>query len=737
MRAIGKSIPHESAMSHACGLSQFVGDIPKLQNELYLDLVLSTEAHAQILGIEMDDAVSIPEVVAILSYKDIPGRNVFGSVIEDQYVLAEKTVSYYGQPVLIIAAKNREAALKAKNCIKIEYRRLKAVLSVEEALKRKAFIGAEHSVGKGDIEDAFNRAENILKGLFYSGGQEHFYFEPQSALAIPEENNCIKVISSTQNPSEVQKVAAEVLGISFNQVVVETKRLGGAFGGKESQGTQFGAMAALVAQLTKKPARIILDRETDILCTGKRHPFLTKYRVAFDNRGIMSGLETNLYLDGGYAADLSTSILDRAILHAENAYCIPNIRVKGITCRTHYAPNTAFRGFGGPQAMLAMESIVEDIANYLNLDAIEVRKANLYGLENNNKTPYGQIFENNTLHRLFKQIEKDSDYKDRVNLIQKFNFEQNKKIRGISCTPLKFGISFTTKHLNQANSLVNIYRDGTVQVSTGGIEMGQGLNTKLIQIVADEFEISTDKIRIMPVSVEKNNNTSPTAASSGTDLNGFATIDACKKLKERLSEFGDKNTGFEERVKKAYQSRVSLGEKGFYATPNIDFDWQTGKGTPFFYYTSGCAVSEIEIDRYTGETTFIRTDILMDIGDSINPGIDRGQVAGAFIQALGWLTMEELKYTHDGVLLSTSPSSYKIPSIHDLPEVFNINFLENKENTRNIAASKAVGEPPFMLGISVFCAIKNALAFIDRKLSMQLSAPATAEKILGLLSHAE
>lgn len=736
MSAIGKNIPHDSAISHVCGLSKFVGDIPKLKNELFLDLVLSTETHARILRIETDDALRIPEIVTILSYKDIPGRNVFGSVIQDQYLLAEKTVLYYGQPVLIIAAKDRASALEAKKLVRIEYDKLKPVLSVEEALQSRAFIGTEHSVGRGDIHDAFNRAENILRGQFYNGGQEHFYFEPHSSIAIPEENNCIKVISATQNPSEVQRVVADVLGISFNQVVVETKRLGGAFGGKESQGTQFAAMAALVAWITQRPARIILDRETDILCTGKRHPFLTKYRVGFGNSGVISGLETNLYPDGGYAADLSTSILDRAILHSENAYFIPNIMVKGITCRTNYAPNTAFRGFGAPQAMLVMESIVEDIANHLNIDAIEVRKANLYGMGKNNITPYGQIFENNTLHRLFNQIEKDSDYKNRVSWIKNFNGEQNNKLRGISCTPLKFGISFTTKHLNQANSIVNIYTDGTIQVSTGGIEMGQGLNTKLIQIVADQFQISPDKIRIMPVSTEKNNNTSPTAASSGTDLNGFATINACKKLKERLAEFAGGGIGFEEMVKKAYQSRVSLGEKGFYATPEIDFDWETGTGTPFFYYTCGCAVSEIEIDRYTGETKLIRTDILMDIGNSMNPGIDRGQIAGAFVQAVGWLTLEELKYSHDGILLSVSPSTYKIPSIHDLPEILNINFLENKENIGNISASKAVGEPPFMLGISVFCAIKNALAFVDKKLSRQLWAPATSEKILRLLSHA-
>lgn len=733
MSAIGKDLPHDSAKTHVCGLSQFIGDIPKLQNELFLDLVLSTQTHAEILSIETDDALNIPEVVAVLSYQDIPGYNVFGPVIRDQYLLAEKTVQYYGQPVLVIAAKNKEAAVKAKNLIKIDYRPLKPVLSIKEALNKSAFIGDEHSVGRGDMQEAFNSAGNIFEGQFFCGGQEHFYFEPQSALAIPEENNCLKVISSTQNPTEVQNVLAEVLGISFNQVVVETKRLGGAFGGKECQGTHFAALAALVAQKTKTPARIILDRETDMLCTGKRHPFLAKYRVAFDNSGLISGLETNLFPDGGYAADLSTSILDRAILHAENAYFIPNIKVTGITCRTNFAPNTAFRGFGGPQAILAMESIIEDVANYLNIDPIEVRKANLYGLENNNITPYGQIFENNTLHRLFNQIEKDSDYKNRVKRIKKFNFQQNKKIRGISCSPLKFGISFTAKHLNQANSLVNIYTDGTIQVSTGGIEMGQGLNTKLIQIVADEFRISPDKIRIMPTSTEKNNNTSPTAASTGTDLNGFATINACRKLKDRLSEFGGDGIGFEEMVKKASQNRVSLGEKGFYATPKIEFDWNTGKGTPFYYYTCGCAVSEIEIDRYTGETKLIRTDIIMDIGSSINPGVDRGQITGAFVQAVGWLTLEELKYSQDGVLLTASPSSYKIPSIHDLPEILTINFLENNENTKNIAGSKAVGEPPFMLGISVFCAIKNALAYVDKELSMQLSAPATAEKILGLI----
>lgn len=708
------------------------------QNELFLTLMLSTEACAEILSIETNDALHLPEVAAILSYKDIPGHNIFGSVIEDQYILAEKTVQYYGQPVLIIAAKNRESALKAKKLIKIKYRRLKPVLSIEEALNKSAFIGIERSVERGDIREAFKLAENVFEGQFFSGGQEHFYFEPQSALVIPEENDCVKVLSSTQNPTEVQQIVATVLRIPFNHVVVETRRLGGAFGGKESQGTPFAAMAALVAQKTKKPARLILDRETDMLCTGKRHPFFTKHKTAFDNKGIIIGHETNLFADGGYAADLSTSILERAVLHSENAYFIPNIRIKGITCRTSYAPNTAFRGFGAPQAILAMESIIEDIASYLRVDAIEVRKANLYGTENNNTTPYDQIFENNTLPRLFERIEKESDYKNRVNLIRKFNSKQNEKTRGISCSPLKFGISFTTKHLNQANSFVNIYLDGTVQVSTGGVEMGQGLNTKIIQIVADEFRISTDKIRIMVTSTEKNNNMSPTAASSGTDLNGFATINACKKLKHRLAEFGGEGVTFEQMVKKAYLNRVSLGERGFYATPKIEFDWETGKGSPFYYFTCGCAVSEVEIDRYTGETTLIRTDILMDIGNSINPGLDRGQIAGGFVQAVGWLTLEDLIYSQEGMLLTASASTYKIPSIHDLPKIFNISFLENNENTKNIAGSKAVGEPPFMMGISVFCAIKNALAYIDKDVSIQLSAPATAEKILSLLlSHAK
>lgn len=764
MSSLGKNLKHDSAETHVSGTSKFIADIPRFNNELIVDYVMSEEAHAEILSIDIADALKIKGIKGVYTYKDIPGHNKFGPILQDEVLLAQDKVEYIGQPIVIIAAEDKESLKQAKKLVKINYKKLQPILSIEEAIEKNSYISVPHGVSRGNTEEIFSDSPNILEGQYYCAGQEHFYLEPQSALAIPDENGCLKILSSTQNPTEVQNVVAEIAGIPFNHVIVETKRMGGAFGGKESQGTHFAAMAALVAFKINRPARIILDREQDMLTTGKRHPFLAEHKVSFDNNGLITALNVNLYSNGGYANDVSTSIMDRAILHTDNAYFIPVIKVEGRVCKTNYAPNTAFRGFGAPQGIFVIESIIEDIANYLNKDAYNIRKLNLYGHENNNITPYGQIVENNTLPELMEKVAKNSEYKQRLDYITNYNNKNADKVRGISCIPMKFGISFTAKFLNQGNALLNIYTDGSIQVSTGGTEMGQGLNTKIRQIVANEFYIPVEKVRVMATSTEKNNNTSPTAASSGTDLNGNAALNACKKIKSRLINFAatllnsenpDENSiiwnengiydkrqeknvlSYEELIKKAYFNRISLGERGFYATPKIDFSWEKGKGIPFLYYTNGCSVSEVEINKLTGETKVLRTDILMDIGKSINPGIDKGQIIGGFVQGLGWSTIEELKYSESGKLLTDSPANYKIPSINDLPEVLNVDWINNDSNTINVAQSKAIGEPPFVLGLSVWTAIKNAMAFIDKDTAKKLTIPATAEQVLALLNSQE
>lgn len=764
MPAIGKNLPHDAAITHVCGTSQFICDIPKLQNELVVDFVISEEAHANILSIETEKALEIEGIAGIYTSADITSPHKIGPVFQDEYLLAKGKVEYAGQPIVIIAAEDEKAIKKAKSLIKISYKKLNPILSIEEAIEENSFIAVPRSVSRGDIEEGFLNSKNLLEGEVYCGGQEHFYLEPHSALTIPGENGEFKVYSATQNPTDVQMTVAEVLEIPLNKIVVETKRLGGSFGGKESQSSYFAAMTAFVAHKTNRPARIILEREKDITTTGKRHPFLAKYKVGFSSDGIINSLDVNLFSNGGYACDLSTSVMDKSILHADNAYFVPNIKITGKICRTNLASNTAFRGFGIPQAVLSIESIIEDIAVYLKKDAKEIRELNFYKLDCNNTAPYGQVIENNTLQELMEKISESAEYKARVAKIADFNKNQSQKLRGISCIPMKYGIAFTAKFLNQANALVNIYTDGSIQVSTCGIEMGQGLNTKIRQIVAQEFKIGVENIRVMATCTEKNNNGSPTASSTGLDLNGGAVVNACQKLKDSIVEFAaglfnpqnpnkdsiiwsnegifdsrdeSSKMSFKEMVKAAYFNRVNLGERGFYITPKLNFDWDSPVNRPFNYFTNGCSVSEVEIDRFTGELKVSRADVLMDIGNSLNPGIDRGQIYGGFVQGQGWVTMEELKYSKDGKILSNSPANYKIPSIHDAPKEFNIGWIENDKNTHNVAKSKAIGEPPFVLAVSVWTAVKNALSYLTDGEVVSIKSPATSEEILKFITKYE
>ena len=741
MTAVGKNIPHDSARGHVTGESIYIDDMAPLRGELLVDFFWSPVAHGRIRSLNLDKARAVPGVAGLYTYKDLH-HNLFGPIIQDEILIAEDEVTFIGQPIVVIAAESRAAIRAAKEAIDIDIERLEPTFTIDDAKRRGQFIGPKRFIRRGDANAAFASAKHILEGTWINGGQDHFYLESQAALTVPGEFDQLTVHSSTQNPSEVQEVIAHLLGLPINKVTVVTKRMGGGFGGKECQATHPAAIAALVAHETKRAARLAYNKDDDMRITGGRHPFQNEWKVAFDDDGAISGLRVDFYSDGGAYADLSPAVMGRAMTHADNAYWVPNIDITGTICRTNYPPNTAFRGFGGPQGAINIENIVEEIALYLKKDPLDVRMRNCYGVDDRNVTPYGQTLKNNTLPRLLGDIRARADYDRRVAAVAQFNGSSRTHLRGIACTAVKFGISFNTKFLNQANALVNVYLDGTVQVSTGATEMGQGVNTKIRQLVADEFGIDVEQVILMPTSTEKNNNTSATAASSGADLNGSAAVDACRKIRARMEEVAQKAFGrpygevpFATLVKSCHFERVPLGEKGFYATQHLDWDVDKGCGTPFLYFTNGCAVSEVEIDRFTGAMRVLRSDLLMDIGKPINPGIDRGQITGAFVQGLGWLTNEEMRYAPDGELLSHSPTTYKIPNIQDLPPVFNVDWIDNDTNTLNLRSSKAVGEPPLLLAISVWMAIKNALSFVSGGAIPQLHAPATGEEILRRLTQ--
>ena len=763
-KSTSKNIPHDSAALHVSGQSIYIDDMPYQHNELLVGFIGSPYAHGRILSLDYSQAAAVEGVVALFTHKDL-AKNIFGPILQDEILLVESESQFIGQPIVLIAAKNQAAIKAAKAVIKLEMEELEPILTVDQAIAQNQFIDKQYKIERGDCQAGFAEAEHIIEGQLVIGGADHFYLESQAALVYPGELDQLVVHSSTQNPSEVQHEVAHLLGLQLNQVVVITKRMGGGFGGKECQATHVAVMAALVAHKTKCPARMIYDKDTDMRVTGKRHPFQNQYKVGFTADGEIVALEAQLYADGGAYNDLSTAVLGRALTHIDNAYFLANISVTGKIARTNFPPNTAFRGFGGPQGVITIENIIEEIADYLNKDALDVRMRNCYGITDRNTTHYGQIVANNTLPKLFSELYQSSNYKSRLAKIKRFNSESRTQLKGISMTAVKFGISFTNNFLNQANALVNIYLDGTVQVSTGATEMGQGVNTNIKMLVAEEFAIDTSAVIVMATSTEKNNNTSATAASSATDLNGWAAVNACRELKDKLSGvaaryFASKEIGinayserivyldgevfddrrpdnkltFAELVVLAYRERVPLGARGHYATQGIGFDWSVGKGSPFLYFTNGCAVSEVTIDRFTGDLKVDRVDILMDIGRSINPMINRGQIIGAYVQGMGWLTTEDLRYSAKGALLSYSPTTYKIPNIYNTPAVFNVHVIEN-ECTLNIRGTKAVGEPPLLLGICTWTAVKHALSFVSGDLIATLNTPACGEEILSRLTY--
>ncbi len=763
-----KDSAHDSAVSHVTGKSEFIDDRPPQQGELYVELLYSPVASGNIDKLDFSEALQLAGVVAIFTHKDL-AHNRWGSIVQDQPILAEQKVNYVGEPIAVIAANSQAVAIAARKLVILEISAEAMVLTLAAACRQKSFMGETYQLSTGDSKAAFNKADNILEGTFISGGQDHFYLESQACIAYPEENQCLQIHTSAQHPAEVQHVVASALGLQQHQLVCVVKRMGGGFGGKESQSAHYAALAALVAHKTGKPARLCLRKDDDMIATGKRHPFQSDYKVAFDNAGRLLSLEVNFFADGGAYLDLSPAIIQRAMFHIDNAYYLPNALINGTICKTNTHPHTAFRGFGGPQGAAVIEHIMEEISQSLGLDSLAVRKINCYQGKNNT-THYGQIVENNVLPELFSQLAESSNYQQRRAEISQYNKNSNTLIKGMALTAVKFGISFTTRFLNQGNALVNIHQDGTIQVSTGATEMGQGVNTKIRKVVSDAFALKAENVRLMPTSTEKNANTSATAASSGSDINCAAALIACEKISQRLANiavqiWSNKETtenceleldpdidissvdfsngqvvnrhdasrtiNFSKLVKTAYLNRISLSDYGYYKTPEIHYN--NGKGRPFLYFTNGVALSEVSIDKYTGEVKILRSDILMDLGRLLNAGIDYGQTAGGFIQGVGWVTSENLYYDDSGKLASHSPTTYKIPNIQDTPRVFNIDFLENHSNTINVRASKAVGEPPLLLGLSVWAAVKNAIynAGIDNTSDLQI--PATNAEIIRTL----
>ena len=755
-------LPHDSALRHVTGESVYINDIAVNDQLLTGKVVFSQKAHAVLKQVDITEALKVKGVHAILTAKDIPGANQMGPVVHDEPCLAVQEVTFIGQAITIIAAETEEIALKAEKLIRIEYEELDAILDIESAIAGNNILADPKEFIMGNAEAALMTAPHLFTGSLKTGAQEHWYLETQSALAIPGEGKEMMIHASSQNPAETQAVVAEVLGVQRNEVEVEVKRMGGGFGGKETQGNHVAAWAALLANATRRPVRIHLFRDDDQVMTGKRHRFLSEYEIGFDDAGKILAYKVILNADAGSSTDLSLAILERSMFHAENAYFIPDVHIIGKAWKTNLPSNTAFRGFGGPQGIAVIENAIDRIARFLKKDPAEVRLLNFYQHDQNNITPYGQTVENNNLFTMYDQVMQSSSYVARRKEISEFNHTHEFFKKGIALTPVKFGISFTTSFLNQAGSLVNIYTDGTVLVNHGGTEMGQGLHTKILKIAAAELGLTTDRVRVNATNTSKIPNTSATAASSGSDINGMAVKNAVDILKARISdvvtdefrkryqgpesqttdlEFSEnmisdlknpeRKISFNEIVQIAYLKQVSLGTTGFYKTPGIFFDKSIMKGKPFYYYAYGFAVSEVMIDTLTGQHQLIRTDILQDVGDSLNEAIDRGQVEGAFIQGAGWVTTEEMKWDAAGRQMTHSPDTYKIPTVNDIPADFRVSLMKNVPNPGTVRRSKAVGEPPFMLAFSVWLAIKDAISAVgNHDTEPEYTLPATYEVIL-------
>ncbi|OYT17536.1 MAG: xanthine dehydrogenase molybdopterin binding subunit [Bacteroidetes bacterium 4572_77] len=745
-----EDLKHNSIAHHISGKSVYVNDIPLPKDALHAVPFVSSKAHAKILKLDFSKALEFPGVSAIIDYKAINGQNQMGPVKHDELCLAIDEVNFIGQCIAVVAAKDRETAQKASLLIEIEYEELPAIVDLKTALEKGELLDDSRKIESGDIHNSWQNCEHILEGSFFSKGQEHWYLETQTALCQPLEGKEMKLFCSTQHPSETQAIVSKVLNIPHHLIEVEVKRIGGAFGGKETQANHIAVWTALMAQHTAKTVKMHLSREMDQCITGKRHAFLSPYKVGFSSKGKIEALEVELNSNGGASLDLSTAIMERAMFHLDNAYYIQNFKVTGKSWKTNLPPNTAFRGFGAPQSIALIENIIDRIARFLSVDALEIRQKNFY--TENQSTPYGQPIKKNPLHKMLEEILVSSSYHKRQIEVVDFNKNNKWKKRGLALVPVKFGISFTTSFLNQAGALVQIYQDGSINVNHGGIEMGQGLHTKIREIASDTLGILNHQVIVSATNTSKVPNTSATAASSGTDLNGKAVENACLILKERLSGVFEKEfeetpqdihfsngivrgknhkMSFGELCSLAYLKQVSLSSTGFYRTPDIYYDRIKGRGKPFHYFTYGFSVSEVEIDVFTGKYHVCRTDILHDVGKSINGTLDIGQIEGAFVQGIGWVCTEELQYDKKGELLSSGPDTYKIPTIDDIPKTFIVNLCQYSLQENNIKKSKAVGEPPFMHAISVWLAIKNAISSVsNHQKEPQLSIPATPEAVL-------
>ncbi len=752
---VGKPHAHESAALHVSGQAAYTDDLAPLHGTLHAALGLSQQAHARILGIDFSAVRAAAGVVAVFTAADIPGRNDCGPILHDDPILADALVQYVGQPIFVVVARSHDEARRAARLAVVDYAPLPAILTPAAACAAQAFVLPPMRLTRGDFEAAHAAAAHRIAGTFSVGGQEQFYLEGQICYAIPQEGSCMLLHCSTQHPSEMQHVVAQALGLQSHHVTVQCRRMGGGFGGKESQSALWAAVAALCAAHLHVPVKLRADRDDDMQVTGKRHSVDYTYAAAHDDDGRIGALKLEMVLRAGYSADLSGPVATRATCHVDNAYYLADVDIAAVCGKTNTQSNTAFRGFGGPQGAILIEAVIDDIARRLGRDALDVRRINLYGrndAEGRNVTPFGQKVEDNILHELLAQLEGDSSYRERRALVRAFNATSPVLRRGLALTPLKFGIAFNVNHLNQAGALVHVYGDGSVLVNHGGTEMGQGLNTKVMQVVAHELGVPLACVRTTATDTGKVANTSATAASTGADLNGRAAQDAARKIRLRLAAhaaacFGGSAAAvvfadnlvhvngaahaFGAVVASAYLARVQLWSDGFHATPGLAWDAKTMTGHPFSYFAYGAAVSEVVVDTLTGEWKLLRADLLQDAGRSLNPAIDIGQIEGGFIQGMGWLTTEELVWNDAGRLMTHAPSTYKIPAVSDCPADLRVHLFDNANAADSVHRSKAVGEPPLLLSFSVFFAIRDAVASLGAgHCSPPLNAPATAEEIL-------
>ncbi|MCX4160248.1 MULTISPECIES: xanthine dehydrogenase molybdopterin binding subunit [Paraburkholderia] len=750
------SRPHESAHLHVSGRATYTDDIPVVAGTLHAALGLSTKAHARIVSMSFDAVRATPGVIAVLTAEDIPGANDVGPIIHgDDPILADGIVQYVGQPFFIVVATSHDTARLGARRAEIVYEELPAIMTAQQARAADSRVLPPMKLARGDAGTKIARAAHRDAGEMLLGGQEQFYLEGQISYAVPKDDDGMHIWCSTQHPTEMQHLVAHALGIASHNVLVECRRMGGGFGGKESQSGLFACCAALAAWKLLCPVKLRPDRDDDMMVTGKRHDFHYTYEVGYADDGTIEGVGVDMTSRCGFSADLSGPVMTRAVCHFDNAYWLPDVSIAGFCGKTNTQSNTAFRGFGGPQGAFAIEYIMDDVARSLGLDPLDVRRRNLYGKTEQNQTPYGQVIDDNVIHELLDEIEATSDYRARRAAVREFNANNEILKKGLAITPVKFGIAFNVTHFNQAGALVHIYTDGSVLVNHGGTEMGQGLNTKVAQVVAHELGIPFARVRVTATDTSKVANTSATAASTGSDLNGKAAQDAARQLRERLAALAAERYGegkvsaaevrfgngavsvggtivpFDELVAKAYLARVQLWSDGFYATPKLYWDQAKLQGRPFHYYSYGAAVSEVVIDTLTGEMRVLRADALHDVGASLNPALDVGQVEGGFVQGMGWLTTEELWWNAGGKLMTHAPSTYKIPTVNDTPPDFRVRLFKNRNAEDSIHRSKAVGEPPLLLPFSVFFAVRDAVASVaDYAVNPPLNAPATAAEIL-------